>query len=78
MTNWRRTIHIKQNLDPDKPLAEVRNPIVARLKADRAYESDPEFIWAVDAMTEAIDVDEFNDGLALLYDWADANLVWIG
>jgi len=77
MTPWKRTIAIKQHLDRDKPLAEARDPIVAILKRDPAYQSDPEFVWAVDAMAEATDVDDFDEGLASLYDWADFERVWI-
>jgi hypothetical protein len=78
MTNWTRTIEIKQHLDPDKPLAEVRESIVVVLKADRAYRTDAEFEEIVDEMAEAPTVCHFDEMLSRLYDWADWNTIWIG
>lgn len=78
MTNWVRTIKIKQYLDPDKPLAEVRDPIVATLKQDRAYQLDSEFEEITDELAEAPTVADFNEMLSRLYDWADWKAVWIG
>lgn len=78
MPEWRRTINIKDHLDPDKPLAEVRDPVVTILQADLAYHTDPEFIWAVDAMANSDTVSMFDEALTSLYDWADYNRVWIG
>jgi hypothetical protein len=85
MAEWKRTIDIKQHLDADKPLAEVRDPIVAILKADRAYRSAVDrylfgdsFKDITDNLADAEDVEAFNDWLSALYDWADENRVWIG
>ena len=82
MTHWRRTIRIKQHLDPAKPLWEVRDAIVAVLRNDRAYLNkhgggDMDFMDLVDEMAEAPTVQDFDLCLSALYDWADANLVWI-
>jgi hypothetical protein len=83
VTNWRRTINIKQYLDPDKPLPEVRDAIVAVLRNDRAYLSqrgggDLDFMDLVDEMAETQSVPDFDLCLSALYDWADNQLVWIG
>lgn len=78
MTSWRRTIRIKHLLDPDAPIADVRDAVVARLKTDRAWKHDDDYRCLVEEMAETDTVDYFDACLDALYDWADANLVWIG
>jgi hypothetical protein len=83
MTNWRRTIYIKQHLDPDQPFEDVRDAIVRVLRNDRAYLSrhgggDFDFIEIVDEMAEVPTVRDFDLCLDALYDWADDNRIWIG
>jgi hypothetical protein len=83
MTDWGRTINIKQHLDPDKPFEGVRDAIVKVLRNDRAYmgkygSGDFEFMDIVDEMAEAPTVSDFDRCLSALYDWADSNLIWIG
>ncbi len=78
MTNWKRTINIKQHLDPAKPFEGVRDAIVRVLRNDRAYLDGFDFTDIVDEMAETGTVSDFDAALEALYDWADNNLVWIG
>ena len=78
MTNWTRIINIKQHLDPDKPLPEVRDAIVEALRNDRAYLDGFDFADIVDEMAEVENVPDLDACLSALYDWADNHLVWIG
>jgi hypothetical protein len=78
MTDWQRTISIKQHLDPAKPFEDVRDVIVGVLRNDRAYLDGFDFTGIVDEMAEVETVQDFDWCLSALYDWADAHLVWIG
>lgn len=78
MTNWRRTINIKQHLDPAQPVVEVRDAIVGVLRNDPAYLDSFEFADLVDEMAETETVPDFDFCLSMLYEWADSHLVWIG
>lgn len=78
MTRWKRTIKIKHLLDPDKPFEQVRDAVVAVLKADRAWLQDEDYTAVVDEMAETDTVHYFDACLDVLYDWADAERVWIG
>lgn len=81
MTNWRRTIWIKQYLHRDDlSFEQRRDKITAVLKDDRAYliGQDPDYQDIVDELAEAPTEYDFNLVLDALYDWADAEVVWIG
>jgi hypothetical protein len=78
MPVWRRTLNIKQFLDPSKPLARVRDPMVSMLRLDGAYDANQEFAEIVDWLAEAADVEDFDTALADLYDWADQHRIWMG
>lgn len=78
MPHWRRTLNIKQFLDPAKPLPRVRDPMVAMLRLDGAYDANEDFAIVVDTLAEAETVQDFDETLASLYDWADVHRVWMG
>lgn len=78
MTDWRRTINIKQHLDPAKPFEEVRDAVVGMLRNDRDHLNGFEFTDIVDEMAEVETVQDFDFLLSALYDWADNHLVWMG
>lgn len=78
MPFWRRTLNIKQFLDPDKPLERVRDPMVSMLRLDGAYDANEDYAIAVDTLAEAETVEDFDEALASLYDWADHHRVWMG
>ncbi len=79
MAGWKRTVKIKHLLtDEETPEAikKAADGIISRLpdaptakleKARDMADSDPETALLV-----------FNDGLSRVYDWADANRVWLG
>lgn len=79
MARWDTTIEIKDLLVEDESAEAIKNAadgIVSRLpagaptgrliKAKDMADSDPETALLV-----------FNDGLNRVYDWADANRVWL-
>lgn len=83
MARWNRQIEIKQFFDIDeydpKSVRDSAKQIFEVLKVQPEYGEDDEF-------TEIADQFEVTDGegrevnwvLEDLYDWADANRVWIG
>lgn len=79
MGRWTRTINIKQHLTEDVSAAGIKSAAAAisaalpksawksgLQKAADMADSDPETALLV-----------FNDGLDRVYDWADANRVWL-
>jgi hypothetical protein len=92
MTHWRKTIHLKQFLsddDSDSNAREAAAKIGAVLKRQPEYREGEfdDFSVIADEMAD-IEHDPHDDGyrvvthvndcLAALYDWADAERVWIG
>jgi hypothetical protein len=84
---WRKEIRLKQFLSTEDSPAIVREAarnFAERLKRESDYEEFglDDFNVIVDefegiADSSEPDVDEFNDVLAQLYDWADRERVWI-
>ena len=86
MTDWRYTIVIKRYLThtskcTSEELADVRDNIVRAVKRARDYKAQNEEGYqleeVVDELSAATDVRLLDEALAMLYDWADQNLVWI-
>ena len=85
MTKWRKTVNIKDLLGDDESPEEVVRvaaAIVGRL--NKAF-PDPDYgLEDIISEFEDIRVDDkrpcllFNDTLSSLYDWADAERVWLG
>jgi hypothetical protein len=77
MRRWTNTINIKPFIDPTQPADVVARRIQAKLIA--AF-SDPGFDLAdiIDDFEDIQTVEECDDALERLYDWADANNVWLG
>jgi hypothetical protein len=76
---WQRFINIIQFFDQDKPFEQVRDQVVAVLKADEAYSSeDYTFIELVDELAETNESDYFDAVMYYLYNWADDHRVWFG
>ena len=85
IANWRKTVNIKDLLtDDDSPenCVRVASVIVERLR--KAFPEPPDNLeWILDEF-EDISADDkrpsvlFNDTLESLYDWADAERVWLG
>lgn len=75
--NWKRIVNIKDLLDPSQPADLVADNIRGRLID--AFGS-PDFVLA-DIITDfgsVGTVEECDGVLERLYDWADANRVWLG
>jgi hypothetical protein len=88
---WRKTIDIKpilqrdqENIDPAyiaKCGKEIADLIRANTTGDE--QADNDLSEALDTL-ETIDphddeaLEQFNDALDILYDWADAERVWLG
>ena len=89
---WQKTIDIKKDLYSDNlSLKEKAQKIYNLLKSElessdsqstkrlRVFSLDLEA--GLDLLEEAGEVDDvelFDEGLALIYDWADENRVWLG
>lgn len=89
MGRWRKTIKLKDLLSEDDSPENVRRvaaKVTARLKREPEYDpfGDDVFSDVVERMNDiaksdmaGCGCDRFNDVLADLYDWADAERVWI-
>jgi hypothetical protein len=91
MTRWRKTIRIKQFLSDDGSDAnarEVAGRVADVLKRQREYTTldrrdfDDEYSDLADEFSDLAasndgTCEDFNALLMYLYDWADANRVWI-
>ena len=77
MRHWKRTVHIKDLIDPSKPADIVADDI--RIRLVNAFGS-PDFVLGdiIDALSNVGSVEECDDVLDRLYDWADDNDVWLG
>lgn len=88
MPEWRKTVRLKQLLShdaeiPSSVLRETALKFAERLKREPEYETDIDLLTIVDQFEDIAEADDatlqdFNDLLAELYDWADAERVWIG
>jgi hypothetical protein len=79
VVNWKRTVDIKQflNIDGMSDSATAKR-IVSRIRAAFPDWEDTdlcEICWQFDDVET---LDDLNSALAELYDWADAELVWLG
>lgn len=77
MANWRYKIRIKQYLDGDELTPEVIHGVADTIKESRDYSTDIYLQEIVFQLEKAKNVKSFNNSLDDLYDWADAELVWI-
>ena len=77
MRNWKRTVSIKDLIDPSQPADIVADNIRKRLV--HAFGS-PDFALAniITDLGSVGTVEECDDLLDRLYDWADTNDVWLG
>lgn len=96
MTQWRKTVFLKDLLGDDSSDAATRiaaEGFVKRLKRLSEYESDYELEQIVSEFEDIAHADStgndvfggrftlcdwFNAVLSSLYDWADAERIWIG
>ena len=85
MANWRKTVNIKDLLtEDDSPenVVSVAAQVVKRLR--NAFPDPDDDLNCILVEIEDIDIDDkrpellFNDSLNSLYDWADAERVWLG
>ena len=69
---WRKTVDIKALLDPDKSVEEISRAIYNKLT-----EEYPEYPTPA-GFNCASTVEEIDDELEALYDFADDDRVWLG
>jgi hypothetical protein len=85
MTNWVRTIKGVGNAMgkfPEASAADVAKEVSVILARDDAYEVDDDFTELVDELAAYGRDEEETEGyfdaiMSCIYDWADANRVWI-
>ncbi len=84
MTTWKYEVNIKDLLDVDEPTDADANrigvTIAARLTQafSARMEDDTQLEDIVQAMEEIADVEDFDNILENLYDYADAEGIWLG
>ncbi len=83
MPNWKRTVDIKNLIDPSQPAdvvaLNIHNKLIKTLNGSSPFgRFDMEFA-SILADFEDVETDEDCDAvLVRLYDWADENRVWLG
>lgn len=80
-SRWATKVEIKQFIDPDQPFDQVRDKIVAvldRFAKRPGYNDDDELVDIIENLRIAEDIEELDEWLEQLYDWADGMRVWIG
>ncbi len=83
MTDWKRTVNIKDLIDPSQTADVVALQIRDRLvKAFNGFSPfgrpDMEFANILADFEDVETVEDCNAALGRLYDWADAERVWLG
>ena len=64
--------------DDDLTFEAKRDEIVCRIKAARWYDEDDTTLWSlVDELADTEHIDEFDVVWDHLYDWFDAERVWV-
>ena len=77
MTNWKRTVNIKDLIDPLQTADVVALCIRDRLIG--AFGAPDQELADILVMFEDVEtVEDCDFALARLYDWADLNRVWLG
>ena len=77
MSNWKRTVDIKGLIDPSQPVDIVADNI--RIRLLEAFGSpDFELAEILIDFEDVGTVEECDEILVRLYDWADENRVWLG
>ena len=77
---WRYHLAIKDLLDAEESdivARRIGKAIAPRLRGCRDYTVDFQVEELAAKFEDVESVDELNDSLMDLYDWADANLVWV-
>ncbi|KKL99780.1 hypothetical protein LCGC14_1811010 [marine sediment metagenome] len=77
MRRWTNTINIKPFIDPTQPADVVAERIRAKLVAAFSV-PDFELNDIIGDFGDVQTAEECDDALERLYDWADANDVWLG
>ena len=82
---WKTTVNIKPLIgeDDSEEGAERAGDLIGallslKLLVHDQYATDQTLRNIIDGLSNVADVDEFNDVLEDLYDWADENRVWLG
>ena len=83
MAIWKYKVDIKQflNDDDDSNFGDIATNIIKELRSvfkPGQSQSLDSIIWDLEAFNNDDDVDDFDVTLTDLYDWADANYVWLG
>ena len=80
MTKWRKTVDINQFIrqyyDGLITWESCRNLIVDTLKKDKGFSEDCE--CAIEDMEQAETIEEFDEVLKDIYDYADVQRIWLG
>ena len=82
---WQKTIDIKKDLYNEnlslKEIAKKINGFLRPETEDTHYLDTLDLEAGLDLLEEAGEADDvelFDEGLTLIYDWADENRVWLG
>ena len=76
MKIWKHKIDIKQFLDEDGNLEKTKKGLIPYLKSEKISKIISEEL--TDKLEFSEDIEEFDDALSELYDYADENNIWLG
>jgi len=76
LRTWKREVDIQQFLTDERELTPYEILEIARYVSEKVNDELPEYDCTDIEGSE--DVEELNEALVRLYDWADANGIWLG
>jgi hypothetical protein len=81
VNHWRYTADIKQHLndaESGEEFFKVRAAVAGELKKAPDYQPGTDLYGIVADLETAINIEQFNEALDELYDWAEFERVWLG
>ena len=83
MPNWKRTVNIRDLIDPSQPAdvvaLNIHNKLVKAFSGSSPFgRPDMEFANILADFEDVETVEDCDNALGRLYDWADAERVWLG
>lgn len=77
MMGWKHSIPLGDVLGMDLEWGTVRDTVVGRIRAASLPDPDEELEWILDDLSMAPDERAAENEMWRLYNWADANRVWL-
>ena len=76
---WKHTLDLRDIFHSDAhSFTNQRDIIVARIQRAKFWDEDDDDLTALtEELADAEDAEQFNSAWGALYDWCDANRVWV-